>query len=143
MSQIENTENLELEILKIVFFVVSYMLIPDGLFNDQGEAIGFSTFCNTMFIFAASTWADYLSLMYAESRKRYYKEQSVETFYCSLVGSVIGACTVAISIYCVCVREIDLLPIAVGVYRVLASYIVLKTILIISGIIKRIRGVRR
>ena len=68
MQDTENSNGIEFEILKIVFFIVTYLLITDGTkINDESS---FSTFYNTLFIFSASTWVDYLSTLRFQKKKR-------------------------------------------------------------------------
>lgn len=67
MAKEEQTNGIEFEILKLVFFIVTYFLITDGM-SVSAEVDGtidtsFSSFYNTLFIFSASTWVDYLSVL--------------------------------------------------------------------------------
>lgn len=135
MQDTENSNGIEFEILKIVFFIVTYLLITDGTkINDESS---FSTFYNTLFIFSASTWVDYLSTLRFQKKKRYYDGKGIGDSYIPLIGSIIGIFTVSISMYCVCEKEIELLPVAIKIYYISLSYIFLKSYLISSMILKK------
>lgn len=134
----ENSNGIEFEILKIVFFIVTYLLITDGInINDMSDMSKFSSFYNTLFIFSASTWVDYLSTLRFQKKKRYYDGKGVGDSYIPLIGSIIGIFTVSISMYCVCEKSTELLPIAMKIYYVSLSYIFLKSYLISSMILKK------
>lgn len=139
MQDAENSSGIEFEILKIVFFIVTYLLITDGInVTDTSDMSKFSPFYNTLFIFSASTWVDYLSTLRFQKKKRYYDGKGVGDSYIPLIGSIIGIFTVSISMYCVCVKSAELLPIALKVYYVSLSYIFLKAYLISRLVIRKL-----
>ena len=105
----ESSNGIEFEILKIVFFIVTYLLITEGIdITDTSDVRKFSSFYNTLFIFSASTWVDYLSILRFQKKKRYYDGKGIDNSYVPLIGSIIGMFTVAISMYCVCEKSIEL-----------------------------------
>lgn len=139
MQDAENSSGIEFEILKIVFFIVTYLLITDGInVTDTSDMSKFSPFYNTLFIFSASTWVDYLSTLRFQKKKRYYDGKGVGDSYIPLIGSIIGIFTVSISMYCVCEKSTELLPIALKVYYVSLSYIFLKAYLISRLVIRKL-----
>ena len=49
MQDTENSNGIEFEILKIVFFIVTYLLITDGVdITDTSDISKFSPFYNTL-----------------------------------------------------------------------------------------------
>lgn len=140
MNSIQNSNGIEFEILKIVFFVVTYLLIPNGInttnLSDANDISNVSQFYNTLFIFSASTWADYLSSLQVQKKKKYYNGKDIENSYVSLIGSIIGIFTVSISMYCVCEKSIELLTVAIKIYYISLSYIFLKAYIISKMIMK-------
>ena len=135
----ENSNGIEFEILKIVFFIVTYLLITDGVnVTDTSDMSKFSSFYNTLFIFSASTWVDYLSTLRFQKKKRHYDGKGVGDSYVPLIGSIIGIFTVSISMYCVCEKSAELLPVALKVYYASLSYIFLKAFLISSMVIRKL-----
>lgn len=142
MQDTENSNGIEFEILKIVFFIVTYLLITDGVdITDTSDISKFSPFYNTLFIFSASTWVDYLSTLRFQKKKRHYDGKGIGDSYVPLIGSVIGVFTVSISMYCVCEKSIELLPVAIKIYYVSLSYVFLKAYIISSMVIKRITNI--
>lgn len=141
MQDNENSNGIEFEILKIVFFIVTYLLITDGTnindMSDVNDISKFSSFYNTLFIFSASTWVDCLSALQIQNKKRYYDGKGIGDSYISLIGSIIGIFTVSISMYCVCEKNVELLPVAIKVYYASSSYIFLKSYLVSRMILKK------
>lgn len=141
MQDNENSNGIEFEILKIVFFIVTYLLITDGTnindMSDVNDISKFSSFYNTLFIFSASTWVDCLSALQIQNKKRYYDGKGIGDSYISLIGSIIGIFTVSISMYCVCEKNVELLPVAIKVYYASLSYIFLKSYLVSRMILKK------
>lgn len=141
MQDNENSNGIEFEILKIVFFIVTYLLITDGTnindMSDVNDISKFSSFYNTLFIFSASTWVDYLSALQIQNKKRYYDGKGIGDSYIPLIGSIIGIFTVSISMYCVCEKNVELLPVAIKVYYASLSYIFLKSYLVSRMILKK------
>lgn len=130
-------DGFEFEILKLTFFIVSYLLIMDSI-NDN-NASNISSFYNTLFIFSVSTWIDYLSSLYIQNRKRYYDGKGMGNSYIPLLGSIIGIFTVSVSLYCVCEKSVELLQLAIVVYYLSAIYILFKAILISEMVLKKIK----
>ena len=130
-------DGFEFEILKLTFFIVSYLLIMDSI-NDN-NASNISSFYNTLFIFSVSTWIDYLSSLYIQNRKRYYDGKGMGNSYIPLLGSIIGIFTVSVSLYCVCEKSDELLQLAIVVYYLSAIYILFKAILISEMVLKKIK----
>lgn len=142
MQDTENSNGIEFEILKIVFFIVTYLLITDGVdITDTSDISKFSPFYNTLFIFSASTWVDYLSTLRFQKKKRHYDGKGIGDSYVPLIGSIIGVFTVSISMYCVCEKSIELLPVAIKIYYASLSYVFLKAYIISSMVIKRITNI--
>lgn len=142
MQDTENSNGIEFEILKIVFFIVTYLLITDGVdITDTSDISKFSPFYNTLFIFSASTWVDYLSTLRFQKKKRHYDGKGIGDSYAPLIGSIIGVFTVSISMYCVCEKSIELLPVAIKIYYASLSYVFLKAYIISSMVIKRITNI--
>lgn len=144
MANEEHTASVEFEILKLVFFVVTYFLITDGM-NVQGilcEAIvpNYSSFYNTLFIFSASTWVDYLSAMKNSKHRRYYDGKYEVNSYISLFGSVIGIFSVSISMYCVCEKGVEFFDLAVIVYYLSLVFIFLKAFVITDMVLNGINN---
>lgn len=140
MQDAEGSNGIEFEILKIVFFIVTYLLITDGVnISDTSDVSNFSSFYNTLFIFSASTWVDYLSTLRFQKKKRYYDGKGIGNSYVPLLGSILGIFTVAISMYCVCVKSVELLPVAINIYYVSLSYIFLKAFVISNMVIKKLQ----
>lgn len=141
MQDNESSNGIEFEILKIVFFIVTYLLITDGTnindMSDVNDISKFSSFYNTLFIFSASTWVDYLSALQIQNKKRYYDGKGIGDSYIPLIGSIIGIFTVSISMYCVCEKNVELLPVAIKVYYASLSYIFLKSYLVSRMILKK------
>lgn len=141
MQDNENSNGIEFEILKIVFFIVTYLLITDGTnindMSDVNDISKFSSFYNTLFIFSASTWVDCLSALQIQNKKRYYDGKGIGDSYIPLIGSIIGIFTVSISMYCVCEKNVELLPVAIKVYYASLSYIFLKSYLVSRMILKK------
>lgn len=137
----EQSIGIEFEILKLVFFIVTYFLITDGLniseVNNSGLEPSYSSFYNTLFIFSASTWVDYLSAMRIDKR-RYYDGKYEVNSYVSIIGSIIGIFTVSISMYCVCEKGADFFNVAVVIYYVSLIFIFLKAFVITDMILYRI-----
>lgn len=133
----ESIDGFEFEILKLTFFIVSYLLIMDSI-NDN-NASNISSFYNTLFIFSVSTWIDYLSSLYIQNRKRYYDGKGMGNSYIPLLGSIIGIFTVSVSLYCVCEKSDELLQLAIVVYYLSAIYILFKAILISEMILKKFK----
>lgn len=123
----EDLTNVAFEMLKLLFFIVTYFLIIDTfntvtlgeafnmqklellswkeLMEDIANTIsdsGLSSFYNTLFIFSASTWIDYLSAMKDSIRSdnKYDGKYSVHPLV-NLVGAVLGFFTTTISLLCV------------------------------------------
>lgn len=129
------TNELEFEILKLVFFVVTYLLITDGLSYEGFKFLqtnlcdvslknSISAFYNTLFIFEVSTWIDYLSELAIVSKgKRFYDGSYRPDSLIPLLGSIIGIFTVFISIYCVCKKDIGLINVAVLAYYISLLFI--------------------
>ncbi len=142
MTKDNQSTGIEFEILKLVFFIVTYFLITDGLDVSQENSISTiqncSSFYNTLFIFSASTWVDYLSAMRIYKRKRYYDGKYEVNPYIPLFGSVIGIITVSISMYCVCEKGIEFFGVAVAIYYISLIYIFLKAFVITDMILNRI-----
>lgn len=140
MQDAESSNGIEFEILKIVFFIVTYLLITDGVnISDTSDVSNFSSFYNTLFIFSASTWVDYLSTLRFQKKKRYYDGKGMGNSYVPLLGSILGIFTVAISMYCVCVKSVELLPVAIDIYYASLSYIFLKAFVISNMVIKKLQ----
>lgn len=139
----EQSASIEFEILKLVFFIVTYFLITDGL--NVSEVVNneisskYSSFYNTLFIFSASTWVDYLSAMRSHKR-RYYDGKYDINPYIPLFGSIVGIFTVSISMYCVCEKGPDFLNVAVVVYYLSLIFIFLKAFVITDMILYKIEN---
>ncbi len=137
----EQSIGIEFEILKLVFFIVTYFLITDGLnvsgLNNSELEPSYSSFYNTLFIFSASTWVDYLSAMRIDKR-RYYDGKYETNPYVSILGSIIGIFTVSISMYCVCEKGADFFNVAVVIYYVSLIFIFLKAFVITDMILYKI-----
>ncbi len=131
---------LEFEILKLVFFIVSYFLITEGIGTGSvPDEVGLSSFYNTLFIFSASAWSDYLSLLNSsEFNKRYYDGRYETNPYIALVGSLVGIFTVSISLYCICKNGPELYGVALCIYYISLIYIGLKSVVITDLIIKKV-----
>lgn len=141
--KITDKENkLEFEILKLVFFIVTYLLITDGFsladFSNHAKGINLSSFYNTLFIFSASTWIDYLSSLSFQKTKRFYDGSSNNAAYVSLIGSVVGIFTVPISMYCVCKKGDDFLDLAITIYYASMIFLFLKSFVITNLILKKL-----
>lgn len=141
-----NSNGVEFEILKLVFFIVTYFLITDGLDipNTLADASDsnpttYSSFYNTLFIFSASTWIDYLSVLRLQKKKRYYDGKYEVSPYISILGSIIGIFTVSISMYCVCEKGTEFFNVALVVYYISLIFIFMKSYVITDMIIKGIR----
>lgn len=143
MDDREKKNTLEFEILKLVFFIVTYFLITDGIDLTAEEITrqSYSSFYNTLFIFSASTWIDYLSVLKFEKNRRYFSgsfDNSVCMTYVSLIGSIIGIFTVSISMYCVCKKELEYLMVAVVIYYISLIFIFLKAFVITNMVLEKI-----
>lgn len=145
-EEYSNSNGVEFEILKLVFFIVTYFLITDGLNipNMQTDTSvsnpnDYSSFYNTLFIFSASTWIDYLSILRLQKKKRYYDGKYEVSPYISIFGSVIGIFTVSVSMYCVCEKGNDFFNVALVVYYISLIFIFMKSYVITDMIIKGIR----
>lgn len=143
MADGERSTGVEFEILKLVFFIVTYLLITDGL-DVQSIAAGktlsdYSSFYNTLFIFSASTWVDYLSLLRNMRCERYYYGKYEISSFVPLIGSVVGIFTVSISIYCVCEKASEFFQLAVVIYYLSLLFIFLKSFVITDMIINEIK----
>lgn len=143
MANEEQSTSVEFEILKLVFFVVTYFLITDGL-NVQNTATetissNYSSFYNTLFIFSASTWADYLSSMRSLKYRRYYDGKYEVSSFVPLLGSVIGIFTVSISMYCVCEKGNEFFDLAVVIYYLSLVFIFLKAFVITDMVLNKIK----
>lgn len=144
MAKEEQTNGIEFEILKLVFFIVTYFLITDGM-SVSAEVDGtidtsFSSFYNTLFIFSASTWVDYLSVLRLQKKKRYYDGKYEVNPYISLIGSIVGIFTVSISMYCVCEKGPAFYGVAVVIYYISLVFIFLKAFVITDMIINKIES---
>lgn len=142
MTKDNLSTGIEFEILKLVFFIVTYFLITDGLDDSQVSSVmmirNCSSFYNTLFIFSASTWVDYLSAMRIYKRKRYYDGKYEANPYIPLFGSIVGIITVSISMYCVCKKGMEFFDVAVAIYYISLIYIFLKAFVITDMILNRI-----
>lgn len=128
----EELTNVAFEMLKLLFFIVTYFLIIDAFNTVQSNTVliydleklkeipakelfeelisalenikdvGLSSFYNTLFIFSASTWIDYLSAMKdaIRSDNKYDGKYFVHP-YVNLIGTVFGFFTTTISLLCV------------------------------------------
>lgn len=134
----EPSTGVEFEILKLVFFIVTYFLITDGL-TPLNTEMNYSSFYNTLFIFSASTWVDYLSAM-RSNKRRYYDGRYVADPHISLFGSIIGIFTVSISMYCVCEKGVDFFSVAVVIYYLSLIFIFLKAFVITDMILYKIEN---
>lgn len=140
MAKEEQTNGVEFEILKLVFFIVTYFLITDGMNIPTKVDTSYSSFYNTLFIFSASTWVDYLSVLRLQKKKRYYDGKYEVNPYISLMGSIVGIFTVSISMYCVCEKGSAFYEIAVVIYYVSLIFIFLKAFVITDMIINKIES---
>ncbi len=161
MSKESTSISLEFEILKLVFFIVTYLLITDGINSTNIIAIitnittstlphitthitpngysDYSSFYNTLFIFSASTWIDYLSEL-KHLKKRYYDGRYEISPYISLIGSLLGIVTVSISLFCLCKKGTDFLYVAMAIYYISLIFIFLKAFVIADIIVKQIKN---
>ena len=135
----EQSIGVEFEILKLVFFIVTYFLITDGLNVSEMAELNYSSFYNTLFIFSASTWVDYLSAMRSYKR-RYYDGKYIINPYITLIGSIVGIFTVSISMYCVCEKGFDFLNVAIVIYYLSLIFIFLKAFVITDMILYKIEN---
>ena len=129
------SNELVFEILKIVFFIVTYLLITDGVTNQDQLEKNYSSFYNTLFIFSASTWIEYLSMIIFQKHKQeYYDGKHNSDTLIPIICSLVGIVTVSISLYCVCKGTVDYIYIALFVYYFSMFFIFVKayTITIIT-----------
>lgn len=136
MNNKEMKDGIEFEMLKLVFFIVTYLLITDGL---EGEIINYAAFYSTLFIFSASAWIDNLSELRFQNRKvfqRYYDGSDIGNPYISLIGSIVGMFTVTASMYFACKGQEQYFSMAMTVYYASSVFIGLKMWVIGESILK-------
>lgn len=116
------------------------MDIPNTLADaSDSNPTTYSSFYNTLFIFSASTWIDYLSVLRLQKKKRYYDGKYEVSPYISILGSIIGIFTVSINMYCVCEKGTGFFNVALVVYYISLIFIFMKSYVITDMIIKGIR----
>ena len=135
----QDSNKIAFELLKLTFFAVTYLLIADNIGStNECHPNNYLSFYNTLFIFSASTWVDYLSILGIHLKKRYYEGNDIEEFYIPIIGSIIGTFTVIISMYCVCKNDTNMLVYAKITYCISSIYLIIKSYSITSMIIKEI-----
>jgi hypothetical protein len=141
MTNESKSTGIEFEILKLVFFSVTYLLITDGMTYDADTSTYANTyqFYNSLFIFSASTWVDYLSVFRTAINKRYYSSIDDCNTLDVVYGSVIGAIIVVISMYCVCKKNDEFINLSLFIYHLSIVFFVLKAHIITKMILKSLK----
>ena len=106
----EEMTDVAFEMLKLLFFVVAYFLMASEL-GTSGDGIEkkiteTAAFYNTLFIFSATTWIDYLSSMKDSIRDGYsYSGKYTYDVSICILGASIGFFNTFISLICVFLKQ--------------------------------------
>lgn len=121
------SDRLVCEFLKVVFFIVSALIVYP---YSTPEAVNWQEFYKTFFIFDLTAWLDFLSELDAQSKQKWYLGDKLDNSKVYLVGSIVGAITVIMSMFCLLNNSEELINIALLAYFISLVYVPLKIYII-------------
>lgn len=124
---IKFSDRLVCEFLKVVFFIVSALIVYP---YATPEAVNWQEFYKTFFIFDLTAWLDFLSELDAQSKQKWYSGDKLDNSKVYLVGSIVGAITVIMSMFCLLNNSEELINIALIAYFISLVYVPLKIYII-------------
>lgn len=137
----EEMTDVAFEMLKLLFFVVAYFLMASEVGTDgvgvEKRITETAAFYNTLFIFSATTWIDYLSSMKDSIREGYsYNGKYTYDANICILGSGIGFINTFISLICVFSKKDSVFDYCGAlVYWVSLIFIIIKAFVIMEIIL--------